>query len=181
MCQGNIENPNLMLKSVSTEINSKERTKTFQVQKHLWWKKYITTLQLVQFVMVFFHAIQPIFFECDYPRPASIMFAVTGLQYFILFSAFYKKTYKTTQETKIKKNQSTQDLLEELGDTVEHVRRNSIKVIDRVRRNSITTLGKLRKNSLGALQPILSGSEHKELEKLHAKSSMSNGKTEKYE
>jgi len=152
-----------------------------KVQKHLWWKKYITTLQLVQFVMVFFHAIQPIFFECDYPRPASIMFAVTGLQYFILFSAFYKKTYKITQETKIKKNQSTQDLLEELGDTVEHVRRNSIKVIDRVRRNSVTTLGKLRKNSLGALQPILSSSELKELEKLHLNSSMSNGKAEKYE
>jgi len=64
------------------------------VQKHLWWKKYITTIQLVQFVMVFFHALQPIFFDCDYPVAASLMFAVTGLQYFILFTAFYKKAYK---------------------------------------------------------------------------------------
>ena len=28
------------------------------VQKYLWWKKYITTIQLVQFVLVFFHALQ---------------------------------------------------------------------------------------------------------------------------
>ena len=50
------------------------------VQKYLWWKKYITTLQLVQFVLVFFHAIQPIFFTCNYPKAASLMFA--GLKSF---------------------------------------------------------------------------------------------------
>ena len=68
----------------------------------------LVTLQLVQFVMVFFHAMQPIFFQCDFPLAArcffsqikpdqlhfSLMFCGTGLQYFILFSAFYKKTYR---------------------------------------------------------------------------------------
>jgi hypothetical protein len=107
-----------------------------KLQKYLWWKRYITILQLVQFVMMFFHAIRPIFFKCDYPRPASIMCAVTGLQYFILFTAFYKKTYK---KATMKKNDSNEDLLEELGKTVEQIQRNSIKVVERVRRNSITT------------------------------------------
>ena len=46
-----------------------------EVQKYLWWKKYITTIQLIQFVLVFFHAIQPLFFECNFPRAASLMFA----------------------------------------------------------------------------------------------------------
>ena len=46
-----------------------------EVQKYLWWKKYITTIQLVQFVLVFFHALQPLFFECNFPRAASLMFA----------------------------------------------------------------------------------------------------------
>eukprot|EP00091_Calanus_sinicus_P000546 TRINITY_DN10479_c0_g1_i1.p1 TRINITY_DN10479_c0_g1~~TRINITY_DN10479_c0_g1_i1.p1 ORF type:complete len:164 (-),score=57.99 TRINITY_DN10479_c0_g1_i1:131-622(-) len=149
-----------------------------KVQKYLWWKRYITTLQLVQFVMVFFHAIQPIFFECDYPRPASIMFAVTGLQYFILFTAFYKKTYKKAPVAAMKKNDSAEDLLEELGETVERVRRNSIKVVERVRRNSITTLGKIRKNSIGVLPPIISNAQLKELEKLSINSGFS-GKSEK--
>jgi len=154
-----------------------------KVQKYLWWKKYITTLQLVQFVMVFFHAIQPIFFECDYPRPASIMFAVTGLQYFILFTAFYKKTYKKPPVVAMKKNDSSEDLLENLGETVERVRRDSIKVIERVRRNSITTLSKIRKNSIGVLPPIISNAQLKELERLHVNStpydSFSSGKSEK--
>jgi len=151
-----------------------------KVQKYLWWKKYITTLQLVQFVMVFFHAIQPIFFECDYPRPASIMFAVTGLQYFILFSAFYKKAYKKAPDASIKKSGSATDLLEDLGDTVEKVRRNSIKVVQRVRRNSVTTLDKIRKNSIGVLPPIISAAELKELEKLHINSGPDvRGKSEK--
>ena len=66
-----------------------------QVQKYLWWKKYLTTLQLVQFVLVFLHALQPIMFTCDYPIAASLMFAFTGVQYFFLFMAFYKKAYSS--------------------------------------------------------------------------------------
>ena len=127
-----------------------------KVQKYLWWKRYITILQLAQFVMIFFHAIQPIFFECDYPRPASIMCAVTGIQYFILFTAFYKKTYKKSPVAVMKKNDYAEDLPEELGEAVEQVQRNSIKVVERVRRNSITNLGKIMKNSIGILSPIIS-------------------------
>lgn len=66
-----------------------------QVQKYLWWKKYLTTLQLVQFVLVFLHALQPLMFTCDYPIAASLMFAFTGVQYFFLFMAFYKKAYSS--------------------------------------------------------------------------------------
>ena len=67
----------------------------------------------------------------------------TGLQYFILFMMFYKKTYKK-EKPKMKRDASAEDLLEELGDTVEIVRRGSIKVVERVRRNSVTALGNLR-------------------------------------
>ena len=61
------------------------------LKPYLWWKKYLTTIQLVQFVLVFFHALQPLIFTCDYPVAASLMFAVTGVQYFILFMAFYRQ------------------------------------------------------------------------------------------
>ena len=73
-----------------------------EVQKYLWWKKYLTSLQLVQFVLVFLHALQPLFFNCDYPIAASLTFAFTGVQYFILFMAFYKKAYsKEATEPKV--------------------------------------------------------------------------------
>jgi len=63
------------------------------VQKFLWWKKYITTIQMCQFVMVFLHALRALFSSCDYPKAASLMFTVTGVQYFGLFLNFYRKAY----------------------------------------------------------------------------------------
>lgn len=55
---------------------------------------------MVQFVLVFIHALQPIFFQCDYPMAASLMFAFTGVQYFFLFLAFYKKAYNKNKNEK---------------------------------------------------------------------------------
>jgi len=135
------------------------------MQPYLWWKKYLTTLQLVQFVMVFFHSLQPIFFDCDFPTAASLMYCGVGLQYFILFSAFYKKTYKKPGPEKINKKygdkksveeteeetkpeSDTEDLLEDLGHIVEKVRRDSLKVVELVRRNSLSPLARLRRNSV---------------------------------
>jgi hypothetical protein len=75
------------------------------LKPYLWWKKYLTTIQLVQFVLVFFHALQPLIFTCDYPVAASLMFAVTGVQYFILFMAFYRQAYsKKKSIVKVDKN-----------------------------------------------------------------------------
>ena len=62
------------------------------MQKYLWWKKYITSLQLVQFVLVFFHALQPIFFTCNYPKAASLMFA--GLYLVLKCSKQCREIYK---------------------------------------------------------------------------------------
>merc|ERR1711970_1343506 len=39
-----------------------------EVQKYLWWKRYLTTLQLGQFVTFFVHASLPLFIECDFPK-----------------------------------------------------------------------------------------------------------------
>ena len=83
----------------------------------------------------------------------------------------------------MRKHISAEDLSEELGETVEQVQRNSIKVVERVRRNSITTLVKIRKNSIGVLPPIISNAQLRELEKLSINSATNNsgfsGKSEK--
>ena len=38
------------------------------MQKFLWWKKYLTKMQMIQFVVFFVHALQPLFIECHYPK-----------------------------------------------------------------------------------------------------------------
>ncbi|KAJ8984836.1 hypothetical protein NQ317_013036 [Molorchus minor] len=42
-----------------------------QTQKYLWWKKYLTTLQMAQFVGIMLHAFQLLFIDCNYPAPLS--------------------------------------------------------------------------------------------------------------
>jgi hypothetical protein len=39
-----------------------------QVKQLLWWKKYLTKMQMIQFVVFFVHALQPLFVECHYPK-----------------------------------------------------------------------------------------------------------------
>ena len=45
-----------------------------QVLPYLWWKKYLTQLQIIQFVVVFIHAVIPLFTECDYPWVSNYIF-----------------------------------------------------------------------------------------------------------
>lgn len=63
-------------------------------QKYIWWKKYLTALQLVQFVMIFTHQLQVLFRpSCQYPRIFVIWIAMHGFLFLFLFSDFYKAQY----------------------------------------------------------------------------------------
>ena len=48
-----------------------------RVQPYLWWKKYLTKLQMVQFIIFFIHAMQPLFIECDYPKVNNVCVIVS--------------------------------------------------------------------------------------------------------
>ncbi|KAL0277540.1 UNVERIFIED_CONTAM: hypothetical protein PYX00_004790 [Menopon gallinae] len=63
-------------------------------QKYLWWKKYITVLQMVQFLLVFLHNAQLLFIDCGYPK-ISLYFTLPNAGFFLyLFNDFYVKAYK---------------------------------------------------------------------------------------
>ncbi|XP_012221665.2 very long chain fatty acid elongase 7-like isoform X1 [Linepithema humile] len=58
------------------------------------WKKHITQLQLVQFLLVGFHNIQLLWVEdCGFPLWAALLQAPNHLFIIILFGDFYYKTY----------------------------------------------------------------------------------------
>lgn len=79
-----------------------------QMQKYLWWKKYLTVLQMVQFVMVFFHAFQLLFIECDYPKAFAWIILFHSVMFYFLFYNFYKQSYKS-RENKQKIAQKKKD------------------------------------------------------------------------
>ncbi|KPP71413.1 elongation of very long chain fatty acids protein 1-like [Scleropages formosus] len=64
-------------------------------QKFLWWKKYMTAIQLIQFVLVSVHISQYYFMEkCDYQVPLFIhLIWIYGTFFFVLFSNFWIQAY----------------------------------------------------------------------------------------
>ncbi|XP_054624889.1 elongation of very long chain fatty acids protein 1a isoform X1 [Dunckerocampus dactyliophorus] len=64
-------------------------------QKYLWWKKYMTAIQLTQFILVSVHISQYYFMEkCDYQVPLWIhLIWMYGVLFFILFSNFWVQAY----------------------------------------------------------------------------------------
>jgi len=78
-------------------------------QKYLWWKKYLTVLQLVQFVLIFTHSFQLLFYEnCNFPKGFAYWIGSHGILFLFLFSDFYKKSYLQKEGSELKKK--TEDL-----------------------------------------------------------------------
>ncbi|KAL5240668.1 hypothetical protein ACI65C_008078 [Semiaphis heraclei] len=71
-----------------------------QMQKYLWWKKYLTLLQMVQFIMVFIHASQLLFIECDYPKAFAWIILLHAVMFYFLFNNFYQQSYKKREDKK---------------------------------------------------------------------------------
>lgn len=66
-----------------------------RVQRFLWWKKYLTLVQMVQFVLVMLHAFQLLVRnECNYPVYFAYFIGAHALLFYFLFAKFYKQTYK---------------------------------------------------------------------------------------
>uniref|UniRef100_A0A8D8BDW6 Elongation of very long chain fatty acids protein n=1 Tax=Culex pipiens TaxID=7175 RepID=A0A8D8BDW6_CULPI len=74
-----------------------------KVQKYLWWKKYLTVLQMIQFVLVMAHAFQLLFWnECNFPSAFAYFIGAHALMFYFLFSNFYKRAYAERKQPKEK-------------------------------------------------------------------------------
>ncbi|XP_054706393.1 elongation of very long chain fatty acids protein 7-like [Uloborus diversus] len=63
-------------------------------QEYLWWKKYITRLQMVQLLLIVKLQIFAIYMECYTTAISFYMCAILNILFFILFGNFYIHTYK---------------------------------------------------------------------------------------
>uniref|UniRef100_A0A1L8DY78 Elongation of very long chain fatty acids protein n=2 Tax=Nyssomyia neivai TaxID=330878 RepID=A0A1L8DY78_9DIPT len=71
-------------------------------QKFIWWKKYLTTFQMVQFVAIFAHQFQLLFRDCNYPKGFMVWIGLHGVMFLFLFSDFYKAKYSRPSKGKAK-------------------------------------------------------------------------------
>ncbi|XP_076075641.1 very long chain fatty acid elongase 4-like [Mytilus galloprovincialis] len=70
------------------------------MQKYLWWKKYLTKLQLIQFVSFIIHSGYNLLSGCDFPQGFNIAVLIYSLTLILLFANFYYKSYVQKQKKK---------------------------------------------------------------------------------
>uniref|UniRef100_A0A8C5TEP2 Elongation of very long chain fatty acids protein n=1 Tax=Malurus cyaneus samueli TaxID=2593467 RepID=A0A8C5TEP2_9PASS len=64
-----------------------------RMRRYLWWKRYLTILQLCQFVAVAAHSSYNLFTECPFPDGFNIAVFLYTLSLLALFLHFYYQTY----------------------------------------------------------------------------------------
>lgn len=69
------------------------------MQKYLWWKSWITILQLVQFVVCTIHSLYMLFdTTCTCSKLLISFQAIHGILFFHLFYGFYRRTYNKQKQ-----------------------------------------------------------------------------------
>ncbi|EDS40638.1 elongation of very long chain fatty acids protein 4 [Culex quinquefasciatus] len=63
-------------------------------QKYLWWKKYMTEVQIIQFILCIGHCINALVTGCPFPRFISTLLLINASIFLALFMNFYIQSYK---------------------------------------------------------------------------------------
>lgn len=102
------------------------------MNKYLGWKRYLTALQMIQFVAIFTHSFQLLFRECNFPSAFMAWIGGHGILFLFLFSDFYKKTY-TKKSSSSSSSSSPAKMLTiscKPNDTIESLKRALNKRLD---------------------------------------------------
>ncbi|KAG5675220.1 hypothetical protein PVAND_005144 [Polypedilum vanderplanki] len=83
-----------------------------EMQKYLWWKRYLTMFQMIQFIGIFTHAFQLFFHNpCNYPIVFSYWIGGHGVLFLFLFANFYVQTYTKKKSKKTLENGKVNGLI----------------------------------------------------------------------
>lgn len=102
----------------------------------LWWKKYMTQLQLAQFAVIFLHGCQ-LFFQpnCNYPRVVLYPYLAVCAYFTVMFINFYRKAYMkrrclaSQQMTRSEESETPDRLLPANEQILEETRSHKIPVV----------------------------------------------------
>lgn len=71
-----------------------------KMQPYLWWKKYLTAFQMIQFIAIMVHAFQLLFIDCNYPKAFVWWIGLHAVMFFFLFNEFYQQNYQQKRARK---------------------------------------------------------------------------------
>lgn len=64
-------------------------------RKYLWWKKYMTLLQMGQFTIMLAYLVMLVVFDCKFSRSLTFFFVGNVVIFLYLFSKFYIQSYRS--------------------------------------------------------------------------------------
>lgn len=64
-----------------------------QYRHYLWWKRYITVLQLAQFVIILLYGLAFVYLQRGFPLVFALLPVIQAPLFFALFYNFYRQTY----------------------------------------------------------------------------------------
>ncbi|KAM9403805.1 very long chain fatty acid elongase 4-like isoform 1-T3 [Salvelinus alpinus] len=67
-----------------------------KIQKYLWWKKYLTVIQMIQFHVTIGHTALSLYMDCEFPHWMHYALICYALTFIALFGNFYYQTYRRT-------------------------------------------------------------------------------------
>ncbi|GFT43528.1 elongation of very long chain fatty acids protein AAEL008004 [Nephila pilipes] len=77
------------------------------MRKYLWWKKYLTILQMVQFVVAFAHSMIPLFYDCGYQKGFAYAIMFHAFLFMAMFMNFYRHTYNKEKALKSSQDETS--------------------------------------------------------------------------
>uniref|UniRef100_A0A9L0RRX3 Elongation of very long chain fatty acids protein n=1 Tax=Equus caballus TaxID=9796 RepID=A0A9L0RRX3_HORSE len=69
------------------------------IQKYLWWKRYLTMLQLIQFHVTIGHTALSLYTDCPFPKWMHWALIVYSISFILLFLNFYVRTYNMPKKS----------------------------------------------------------------------------------
>ncbi|XP_059610225.1 uncharacterized protein LOC132257373 [Phlebotomus argentipes] len=97
-------------------------------QKFLWWKKYLTTLQLAQFCVMLFYLTMIAIMDSKLPRSHTFFFITNVIIFLYLFGDFYKKEYNKKHQKKLANKDKNSNSIAQLTQLKDMIDQNEQKV-----------------------------------------------------
>lgn len=85
-----------------------------RVQPYLWWKRYLTRLQMVQFILVMINAAKTFMSkDCKFPVLFAYLQATVATAFLILFAMFYRNAYTRNQKRAVMQKSNDESMADE--------------------------------------------------------------------
>lgn len=87
------------------------------MRPYLWWKKYLTQLQLIQFFLTVCHTTCAVLWPCGFPVGWTLFQISYMFTLIVLFANFYSQTYKKPQDSSKKLQNGSHDTMKQANGT----------------------------------------------------------------